>query len=71
MSMFRIEDFCLCVTDRADARSLSCSPVFVVSNVLLVSSPPALTLAQVHQSLLVLPIAYSISGTIDHPSGLG
>jgi len=32
---------------RADTRSLSRSPVFVVSNVLLISSPPALTLAQV------------------------
>ena len=32
-----------------DPRSSSFSPVFVVSNVLLVSSPPALTLAQVRQ----------------------
>ena len=28
----------------------SCSPVFVVSNVLLVASPPSLTLAQITQA---------------------
>ena len=45
-----------------DPRSLSSSPVFVVSNVLLVSSPPALTLAQVRQSSLFL---------VDHLGPLG
>ena len=70
MSMFRVRDFVYAL-DRANARSLSRSPVFVVSNVLLVSSPPALTLAQVHQSSLLLPITYAISWPIDHPSGIG
>lgn len=36
---------------------LFASPVFVVANVLLVSSPPALTLAQVSTLFLVLLLA--------------
>ena len=41
---------CSCPTPVLTFTDIRCSPVFVVSNVLLIASPPALTLAQITQA---------------------
>jgi hypothetical protein len=48
----------------------SSSPIFVVSNVLLISSPPALTLAQVCRRFLCLARILIPLCVLDHPSRL-